>query len=78
MSCRLLLNAIGLCIAIVSCVALIEGFVAFVGRMFDFPDLCLGLMAARVMQPFVWFMGVDWVECKKVKQNKRYFVVSFN
>ena len=62
----MLLHSLALSVVFISIVSFINGMIAFVGDMFHYSGLSLGLMAAKILQPFVWFLGIDWTECEKV------------
>ena len=70
-STSLILSSIGYILALTTFVRSIDSFLAFVGDIFGVknPNIAsLGYLFGKVLQPFVWFLGVDWNECEMVRQ----------
>lgn len=70
-STTLILSSIGYILALTTFVRSIDTFFAFIGDIFGVqnPNVAsLGYLFGKVLQPFVWFLGVDWNECEMVSR----------
>ncbi len=59
---QIALNVGAMLLAFISLIALINGFLGWVGNFIGLPDLTFQLLLGYVFQPLAWTMGVPWSE----------------
>jgi len=63
---QLALNVGAMLLAFLAIIAMINGFVGWVGGLFGAEGLTMELMLGYVLRPFAWAMGVNWADANLV------------
>ena len=63
---KLAINVGAMLLAFIALVAMVNGFLGFIGEMFGYSKLSLELITGYLFAPIAWLMGVEWGECVAV------------
>ena len=63
---KLALNIAAMIIAFLALLAAFNALLAFIGGLFNYPQLSLELILSILLAPVAWLMGVPWADCNAV------------
>lgn len=63
---QLSLNVAAMVIAFLGIITVVDSLLGWMGGLFSYPSLSIGLILGKLFSPVAWVIGIEWADCLKI------------